>query len=117
MKDAKDATCTEEGYTGDTYCTVCGEKIADGEVIPAKGHGETEIRDAKPATTTEEGYTGDTYCTVCGEKIAEGETIAKVDPENPKTSEETRAFLMATAAVMVAAGAAVVMMLSRKKLF
>jgi len=117
VKDAKDATCTEEGYTGDTYCTVCGEKIADGEAIPAKGHGETEIRDAKPATTTEEGYTGDTYCTVCGEKIAEGETIAKVDPENPKTSEETRAFLMATAAVMVAAGAAVIMMLSRKKLF
>ena len=117
VKDAKDATCTEEGYTGDTYCTVCGDKVADGEVIPAKGHGETEIRDAKPATTTEEGYTGDTYCTDCGEKIADGETIAKVDPENPKTSEETRAFLMATAAVMVAAAAAVVVMLSRKKLF
>jgi hypothetical protein len=75
VKDAKDATCTEDGYTGDTYCTVCGDKIADGEVIPAKGHGETEIKDAKDATCTEEGYTGDTYCTVCGDKIADGEVI------------------------------------------
>ena len=85
-------------------------------MIPANGHGETEIKDAKPATTTEEGYTGDTYCTDCGEKISEGESIPMVDPENPKTSE-TRAFLMATAAVMVAAAAAVVVMLGRKKLF
>ena len=117
IKDAKDATCTEEGYTGDTYCTDCGEKLADGEAIPAKGHGETEIRDAKPATTTAEGYTGDTYCTDCGEKIAEGETIAKVDPENPKTSQDTRAFLMASVAVMIAAAAAAVVMLNRKKMF
>ena len=117
IKDAKDATCTEEGYTGDTYCTDCGEKLADGEAIPAKGHGETEIKDAKPATTTEEGYTGDTYCTDCGEKIAEGETIAKVDPENPKTSQDTRAFLMASVAVMIAAAAAAVVMLNRKKMF
>ena len=75
IRDAKEATCTEEGYTGDTYCTDCGKLIAKGEVIPANGHGETEIRDAKEATCTEEGYTGDTYCTVCGDKIAEGEVI------------------------------------------
>ena len=33
---AKDATCAEEGYTGDTVCE-CGETIAKGEVIPATG--------------------------------------------------------------------------------
>ena len=75
IRDAKDATCTEEGYTGDTYCADCGKLIAKGEVIPAKGHGETEIKDAKEPTCTEEGYTGDTYCTVCGEKVADGEAI------------------------------------------
>ena len=75
VRDAKDPTCTEPGYTGDTYCTVCGEKIADGEAIDALGHGETEIRDAKDPTCTEPGYTGDTYCAVCGEKIADGEAI------------------------------------------
>ena len=31
-----DATCGADGYTGDTYCE-CGEKIADGEPIPATG--------------------------------------------------------------------------------
>ena len=38
LRGAKDATCTTTGYTGDTYCKDCNEKIADGEVIPALGH-------------------------------------------------------------------------------
>lgn len=32
------ATCTEAGYTGDEVCTICGETIKEGEVIPATGH-------------------------------------------------------------------------------
>ena len=36
-RDAKDATCAEAGYTGDTYCKDCGKKTADGTVIPATG--------------------------------------------------------------------------------
>lgn len=38
VKNAKDATCTEPGYTGDKVCTVCGETGETGEVIPAAGH-------------------------------------------------------------------------------
>ena len=34
----KDATCTTDGYTGDTYCNGCNQKIKDGTVIPATGH-------------------------------------------------------------------------------
>ena len=34
----KDATCTTDGYTGDTYCDGCKQKIKDGTVIPATGH-------------------------------------------------------------------------------
>ena len=34
----KDATCTKDGYTGDTYCDGCNQKIKDGTVIPATGH-------------------------------------------------------------------------------
>lgn len=33
--NAKPATCTENGYTGDLVCTVCGVVIGQGEVIPA----------------------------------------------------------------------------------
>lgn len=52
VKNAKDATCTEPGYTGDKVCTVCGETGETGEtgeVIPAAGH---SYKDGK--------------CTVCG---------------------------------------------------
>lgn len=49
VKNAKDATCTEPGYTGDKVCTVCGETVKTGEVIPATGH---SYKDGK--------------CTVCG---------------------------------------------------
>ena len=29
--------CSADGYTGDSYCTVCGELVSYGEVIPATG--------------------------------------------------------------------------------
>lgn len=38
IRDAQTATCCETGYTGDTYCTDCGEKVASGSVIPATGN-------------------------------------------------------------------------------
>ena len=35
VRGAKAATCTEDGYSGDVYCTVCGALVSAGEVIPA----------------------------------------------------------------------------------
>ncbi len=32
------ATCTQDGYTGDVYCSVCGELLENGTVIPALDH-------------------------------------------------------------------------------
>ena len=71
---AKDATCTEDGYTGDEVCTVCGETVKKGEVIPALGH-KIKLVGAKAATCTEDGYTGDEVCTICGEIVKKGEVI------------------------------------------
>ena len=71
---AKPATCTEDGYTGDEVCKVCGEVITKGEVIPATGH-KTQLVGAKTATCTEDGYTGDQVCTVCQEVVKKGEVI------------------------------------------
>ncbi len=76
VKNVKDATCTEQGYTGDTYCKVCDQKIVYGTNTDALGHGKTEVKNAKDATCTEQGYTGDTYCKVCGEKVADGTPVA-----------------------------------------
>ena len=76
IRNAKDATCTVPGYTGDTYCKDCGEKIGTGTAIPANEHTEV-VRNQKPATLTEDGYTGDTYCAECGILIKKGEVIPK----------------------------------------
>ncbi len=37
VRDAKDATCCEKGYTGDTWCTDCNTKISSGSDIPETG--------------------------------------------------------------------------------
>ena len=51
IQNAKEATCTVDGYTGDEVCTVCGEVVASGEVIPATGH-----------------HYVNGYCTECGQR-------------------------------------------------
>lgn len=116
LKNAQQATCTQNGYTGDTYCKECEQVITIGTTILAEGHkggtatcaqravcsvcgqqyGElanshehTEIRAKKAVSCTEDGYTGDTYCTDCGSKIAVGETIEA--PGHIYTSEVTEA--------------------------
>ena len=74
VRDAKDATCTAPGYTGDTYCTVCNEMVKKGEVIHAKGH--TEVIDpAVEPTCTAPGKTAGAHCSVCGMVIKAQEEI------------------------------------------
>lgn len=38
LRDAKEATKDTDGYTGDTYCSICGKLIQKGEIIPATGY-------------------------------------------------------------------------------
>ena len=71
---AKEATCTEDGYTGDTVCKVCGKLVQEGSVIPALGH-TGEVQGVKEATCTEAGYTGDTVCTRCNVVLQQGSEI------------------------------------------
>ena len=101
----KDATCSVEGYTGDTYCKDCGETLATGTTIEKKPHtvgtsatcvskavcsvcgeafGEvdadnhvhTTVKNLKEATCTQTGYTGDTYCTDCDKLLGMGKELA-----------------------------------------
>ena len=76
IEGAVEATCTEDGYTGDVKCTVCGEAVEAGEAVAAAGHVPGEVEGAVEATCTEDGYTGDIKCTVCGEVVEAGETVA-----------------------------------------
>ncbi len=62
VKDAKAATCTEKGYTGDTYCKGCGVKLSDGKDIPATGHDWADATCTAPKT-----------CKIC--KVTEGNAL------------------------------------------
>ena len=55
IRNAKAATCTEPGYTGDTYCKDCNEKISDGEISLALGHDWGEWTVTTSPTCTEKG--------------------------------------------------------------
>lgn len=82
IRGAAGATCTSDGYTGDSYCKDCGVKIADGTAIGKLGHNYTS-RITKEPTTKEEGVR--TYtCTRCGDSYTE--VISKLPEEEHKHS-------------------------------
>jgi len=69
VKNASAASCTVDGYTGDTYCKDCGERISVGQNISAPGHDyKSEV--TTEATTTSEGVRVYT-CENCGDSYTE----------------------------------------------
>ncbi len=64
LKNAKPATCTTDGYTGDRVCTVCGVTQA-GTVIKKGEHNKVLIPRVEP-TCTKTGLTAGEKCSVCG---------------------------------------------------
>ena len=84
---AKDATCTEDGYTGDEVCKVCQTVVKQGEVIPALGH---DYKDGKcsrcgaeePTTPVEPGKPGEPSQPTQPEKPTTTDTPATGDSSN-----------------------------------
>ena len=88
LVNAKDATCGDDGYTGDVVCAGCGEVQSKGVVIKATG----------------EHHYDKGVCTVCGAK----------DPNyKPPTTGDSGVLLYVGLAVMAIGGSAVVV--TRKK--
>ena len=80
IRNQREATCKEEGYTGDTYCTDCDKLLETGEELAALGHDYLASVTKQP-TTTEEGVR--TYtCTRCGHSYTE--SIAKLTSPSPQ---------------------------------
>ena len=68
-RNVKAATCTEKGYTGDTYCKDCGVITVRGTETAANGH-DYHSQVTKEATKQEEGVK--TYtCSRCGHSYTE----------------------------------------------
>ena len=89
---AKDATCTEDGYTGNEVCKVCQTVVKQGEVIPALGH---DYKDGK--------------CSRCGAE----EPTTPVEPGKPATGDSSTLVLWL--ALLAVSGMAVTVIPSRKK--
>ncbi|MFR1578752.1 MAG: hypothetical protein ACLSUO_06815 [Lachnospiraceae bacterium] len=87
IRDSKAATCTENGYEGDSYCKDCGVKLSSGEPIVAFGHTyKDEV--TKEATTESAGIR--TYtCEKCGDSYTEeiAKLPAKPEPTKPSKPE------------------------------
>lgn len=67
IRDGKEATCTEEGYTGDTWCKDCEKVVEPGKTIDKKEH------------QYEQGK-----CTVCGIKDPTQKQEEEKKPEENK---------------------------------
>lgn len=69
IRGVKQATCTEKGYTGDTYCKDCNQVLGKGQETAVLGHSYT-FTVTKEATEEEEGIM--TYtCSRCGNQYTE----------------------------------------------
>ena len=64
LKNQKEAICFEEGYTGDTYCSDCNEKIADGQSIAKNAHNPASVW-----TTNEHDHWKECQTVGCGNVI------------------------------------------------
>ena len=101
---AKDATCTEDGYTGNEVCKVCQTVVKQGEVIPALGH---DYKDGK--------------CSRCGAEepttpVEPGkpqQPEKPTTPDTPATGDESQLMLWVSGMLVCALGTG--LMLRRKK--
>ena len=71
LQGYKDSTCTEEGYTGDTVCSECGELLKKGESIMMKDHEwDSDYTIDQPAACTVAGSKS-IHCSIC-DTVKEG---------------------------------------------
>ncbi len=81
--NTKEATCSAEGYTGDTVCSVCNAVLATGTAIEPLPH--TPVTDAGyGATCTATGLTDGSHCEVCG-IVLEEQTLIPVAPHREQS--------------------------------
>ena len=68
--NAREATCTQEGYSGDTVCSVCNKSLATGTVIEALPHSPVTDKGYAP-TCSAAGLSDGSHCGLCGKVLEE----------------------------------------------
>lgn len=82
IRNAKKADCTEDGYTGDVFCSICGQKVKDGTIIAPFGHQWDAGRVTQEPTADTDGVK--TYtCERCG--VTKTESIPAVSEPTDDT--------------------------------
>ena len=74
VKTGTAPTCTAEGLTDGTYCSVCSETITAQETIPATGHSEVDDQAVAPSCTAS-GLTEGKHCETCGAVLTAQEVV------------------------------------------
>ena len=81
IRNRTEASCTEKGYSGDTYCLGCDTKIADGTEIDVLGH-DSETVAAKAATCREAGNISYWHCKTCDTYFSNKECTEEITQED-----------------------------------
>jgi LPXTG-motif cell wall-anchored protein len=112
IKNAKDATCGTEGYTGDTHCMGCGELVTKGTTIQATGeHTYGEWKVIKEATKTAKGEKQRT-CSVCDH--VDSEEIPMLS-DIPATGDDSNIMLWGGTMVISLAALVALLVQSKKR--
>ena len=88
IRNQREATCTQTGYTGDTYCADCNKLLGTGKELAALGH-DYKATVTKQPTTTEEGimiYT----CSRCGDSYTQSIAKLKADDGNEDNGNQNQ---------------------------
>lgn len=89
---AIEPTCTESGWTSETYCSVCNKVVNERIEIPMRGHKVVVDKEGRQATCTTTGLSDETHCEVCGEKLSE-QTVLPVNTSNHVNIETINGYL------------------------
>ncbi len=72
LKNEEEPTCCEAGYSGDTYCKGCGQKIQDGSAVPAtEDHPAAECSKSGHHTHDQKDHS-EAECLILGHFVCDG---------------------------------------------
>ena len=80
VRNAKEPSCTEAGYTGDTYCADCDTLLSTGYDIERTAH-ELQHVEAVEATAAREGNIEYYYCKICDAVFLDEDALQQIERE------------------------------------